>query len=77
MINDMGEAYQVEGADQITKIEFDFSPIQRFFSQDDLISLEISISNPFYFDSRESEGVTIHHSSTYPSQFTAYPERKR
>jgi uncharacterized protein YraI len=61
---------RVEGENEVTKIEFDFSPIQRFLRQDDLISLEISISNPFYFDSRESEGVTIHHSTSYPSQFT-------
>ncbi|WP_276278962.1 CocE/NonD family hydrolase [Halorussus caseinilyticus] len=70
MINDMGETYRVEGADQYHRVQIQFSPIQRFLQKDETISLGVSISNPFYFDSRESEGVYIGHSADYPSKFT-------
>ncbi len=75
MINDVGETFRVEGADQHHRVQVQFSPIQRFLREGDTISLEVGVSDPFYFDSRESEGTHIMHSSEFPSQFT-FPHRQ-
>lgn len=68
LINDVGESFRVEG-DGYQKFEFTFPAFQRFVEKDDAFELDVSVENPFYFDSRDSEGVYVMHSADYPSRF--------
>ncbi|PSP75315.1 hypothetical protein BRC81_16100 [Halobacteriales archaeon QS_1_68_20] len=68
LINDVGEAVRIEGSGY-RKVTFTFPPFQRFVPEDEYFDPEISVENPFYLDSRDSDGVYVVHSSDYPSRF--------
>lgn len=57
-INNVGEEYRVRGSGT-QRVQFTHPPQQRFFAPGDELGLLVSVSNPFYIDSRESEGVTV------------------
>ncbi|MFD1587697.1 CocE/NonD family hydrolase [Halorientalis brevis] len=57
-INDVGEVYRI-GNSGTNRIRFSYPTLQRFCSKGDELGLQISVSNPFYLDSRDSDGVTV------------------
>lgn len=57
-INDVGEVYRI-GNSGTNRIRFSYPTLQRFCSKGDELGLRISVSNPFYLNSRDSDGVTV------------------
>ncbi|WP_246983803.1 CocE/NonD family hydrolase [Halorientalis marina] len=57
-INDVGEVYRIPDEGQ-QRIQFEYPALQRFVSAGDTLGLKVSVSNPFYLDSRESDGVVV------------------
>jgi predicted acyl esterase len=62
-INDVGEVYRVPNEGR-QRVQFTYPPLQRFFSPGDTLGLEVSVSNPYYLDSRESDGVVVRQSDS-------------
>lgn len=58
-VNGMDEAYRIPGSGTHT-VEVSYPGIQHFVSAGDSIGLSVNVSNAWYQDSRESDGVTIH-----------------
>lgn len=57
-INNVGEAYRIPSSGT-HRVRFDYPSLQRYVSAGDTLGLEISVSNPFYLNSRDSDGVTV------------------
>jgi ABC-2 type transport system ATP-binding protein len=57
-INGMDQPYRINGSGTYD-ISFEYPAIQEFLSAGDTVGLEVSVSNTWYFDSRESDGVTV------------------
>jgi len=57
-INDISATYRVDGSGR-QRVQCQHPTLQRYFSPGDTLGLQISITNPFYIDSRESDGVEI------------------
>lgn len=57
-INGMDEAYRLDGPGTHT-ISVTYPGIQQFLSSGDAIGLNVSVTNTWYLDSRDSDGITI------------------
>jgi predicted acyl esterase len=57
-INNLGEEYRIRGSGT-QRVQFTHPPLQHYLEPGDELGLLITVSNPFYLNSRESDGVTI------------------
>jgi len=57
-INGMDQPYRVESSGS-KRLTFDYPAIQEFVSAGDTVALEVSVSNIWYFDSRDSDGLPV------------------
>ncbi|WP_136716480.1 CocE/NonD family hydrolase [Halorientalis salina] len=62
-INDVGEAYRI-GDSGTNRVRVSYPTLQRFVSAGDELGLRVSVSNPFYLNSRDSDGVTVNPSES-------------